>query len=243
MLSATFSWRQPLVLLGAGGGRRLGVEGGGRPKLLLPLAQEDHGAQQTVLDHLLQTWSPWTSAVWVVGAASTPLLRDVLRRQGLPSKIVVQPEPDGTLNALMTLADRLSDRFTVVLGDCLVGGHMFGASQPFRGVGVWEDADPDAIRRNYSVTVHGDQVVAVEEKPEDVSGVLCGIGVYFLDYGFLDVVREMPTNREGRREMTDALSFFLAQGGELRVARFRGDYVNINTAADLRCARRLFGSR
>lgn len=243
MLITNFSWRLPLVLLGAGSGRRLGAASEGRPKLLLPLSEDTRIASRTVLDELIDTWGPWSSEVIVVAAASTPALLSVLKSHGIPSRVVVQPEPDGTLNALMLLGDVLGDHFTVLLGDCLVAGRLSGPAHPFRGVGIWENSDPSSVTRNYSVTVENELVREVKEKPESPSDALCGMGVYFLDRQFLDASREAPADQYGRREMTDALRFFLSKGGELQVARLRGEYVNINTPVELDRARQLFGPR
>jgi dTDP-glucose pyrophosphorylase len=242
MLSTSFEWRHPLVLLGAGDGRRLGAEGGGQPKLLLPLASGP-GGPRTVLDVVIGAWRPWASEVLVVAAARTDPLLSALARHEVDSSVVVQPRPDGTLNALMLLADRLPERFTVLLGDCLMRGRLQGPPQPFRGLGVWEDADPDAIRDNYAVALLDDKILSVQEKPDHVTDELCGMGVYFLDRAFLDAVRRLPNDGQGRREMTDALGFYLARGGELEVARLRGRYVNINTPDDLGRARQIFGPR
>jgi dTDP-glucose pyrophosphorylase len=196
-----------------------------------------------VLDELLDTWKPWTSEVFVVAALQAPPLLDGLKHHAIPSTVVVQPEPDGTLNALMLLADSLREHFIVVLGDCLVAGHLSGPSRPFRGVGVWDDSDEGTVSRNYSVRLDGDLVREVEEKPRAPSGALCGMGLYFLDREFLDASRDAPKDQHGRREMTDALQFFISRGGQLQVARLRGEYVNINTPVELDRARRLFGPR
>jgi dTDP-glucose pyrophosphorylase len=242
MLSTSFEWRNPLVILGAGGGRRLGDQGGGQPKLLLPLATGSL-APRTVLDVILEAWLPRASEVFVVAAEPTEPLVSALARYAVSSSVVVQPSPDGTLNALMLLADRLPDRFTVLLGDCLMQGHLQGPPEPFCGLGVWEDADSAAVRANYAVGVAGDKILSVREKPDRVTDELCGMGVYFLDGPFLDAVRELPVDGQGQREMTDGLGFYLAQGGPLGVARLRGHYVNVNTPADLGQARRRFGPR
>lgn len=242
MLSTSFEWRHPLVLLGAGDGRRLGAEGGGQPKLLLPLSSGPDGPR-TVLDVVLEAWRPWISELIVVAAAPTEPLLSGLARHEVDSSVVVQPRPDGTLNALMLVADRLPERFTVLLGDCLMQGRLQGPPQPFRGLGVWEDADPEAARDNYAVRLVDDKILSVQEKPDLVTDELCGMGVYFLDGPFLDAARGLPSDGQGRREMTDALSFYLARGGELEVARLRGHYINVNTPADLRRARQIFGPR
>jgi dTDP-glucose pyrophosphorylase len=244
MLEAPFKWRVPMVVLGAGKGRRLGTASGGIPKILLPIVPASNEMQQhTLLDLLVRSWKPWASRLYVVASADTGLIRAALKRQPLPGEIHLQPEPDGTVNALLSLVRHLPERFIVVLGDCLLGGRFDDPiGGPFPGVGVWQEADPDSIRANFAVSLDAERIKAVEEKPGKVDGRQCGMGVYFLDRGFLESIADLPLNAHGRRELTDALEYFLANGGELRASNFSGSYINRNTPADLQRARQLFGN-
>ncbi len=243
MLDASFRWRAPIVVLGAGRGRRLGSASGGLPKILLPIVPASNdGPAHTLLDLLVQTWKPWASRLYLVAAENTDLIRAALERQPLPFELHLQPEPDGTVNALLRLAGFLPERFIVVLGDCLLGGHI-GASAdgPFPGIVVWQEANPDSVKANFSVILRAGRVLAVEEKPRDVDNRLCGAGVYFLNRSFLETVADLPSDSLGRRELTNALDYFLASGGRLQASVLSGSYINVNTPEDLRRARLLFG--
>ncbi len=241
MLEAPFKWRLPLVVLGAGRGRRLESASSGLPKILLPIGDSgDEGRKDTVLDLLVRAWKPWASELHLVAAEDTDRIRTALQRQSLPARLHLQPEPDGTVNALLRLAGHLPGRFVVVLGDCLARGRFEDRATPFPGIGVWRDADPDSARANYTVDLLGEKVTAVQEKPTEVNEDLCGMGVYFLDGDFIEGTVDLPPNRQGRRELTDALGHFLDRGGTLHSFFFSGSYVNINTPEDLRRARLLF---
>lgn len=242
MLEAPFKWRVPLVVLGAGKGRRLGPAAGGLPKILLEIGDHARRAQGiTLLDLLVRAWKPWVSRLHLVVADGEPV-REVLGRLQLPSQVHLQPEPDGTVNALLRLFECLPERFVVVLGDCLLRGRMESAEDPFPGVGVWREADQTSIMANFAVGSSAGWVTEVEEKPGQAGDRLCGMGVYFLDRNFLEAVSDLPPNSRGRRELTDALAHFLAKGGLLRTSFFSGSYVNVNTPTDLERARQLFGN-
>lgn len=242
MLEAPFKWRVPLVVLGAGKGQRMGSASGGLPKVLLSIVPAADGRPEcTALDLLVRAWKPWASELHLVASRETDRVRAALERLPLSSSLHIQPNPDGTVNALLRLAKSLPERFVVLLGDCLIRGRFNGPDVSFPGIGVWQQADPDSVRANYAVTLREQHVAAVEEKPARAEEKLCGMGVYFLDQGFLEKVADLPADRRGRRELTDALEHFIARGGRLHASILSGEYVNINTPADLQRARRLFG--
>ncbi|HUU00766.1 MAG TPA: sugar phosphate nucleotidyltransferase [Myxococcota bacterium] len=232
-----------MVVLGAGKGRRLGSASGGAPKILLPIVTGSNETPSlTLLDLLVRAWKPWASRLHLVVGDTGPV-REALRRQPLPSEIHLQPEPDGTVNALLRLAERLPERFVVVLGDCLLRGRIEApAGGPFPGIGVWKEADRASVSANFAVSVSEERITAVEEKPGEAGSRLCGMGLYFLNRDFLETVADLPSNNRGRRELTDALDHFLARGKTLHASVFSGSYVNINTPADLQRARLLFGN-
>jgi len=81
------------------------------------------------------------------------------------------------------------------------------------------------------------------EKPERPEGLDCGVGLYLLDRPTLRAMAGAPPDARGRLELTAGLAAALARGVDLRVSTLHGDYLNVNTPADLAAARARFGVR
>jgi dTDP-glucose pyrophosphorylase len=243
LVQAPFTWRVPLVILGAGLGRRLRGAGQGLPKVLLSVTPSSPGAGPGVslLQVLIASWAPWTSTVHIVVAQRTAMLESVLARQPGQIAVHLQPRPTGTINALLQIRQVLQDRALVVLGDCLLAGRLAGPSIPFPGLVAWRGGTARDIQHNYSVTLKGPLVRLVQEKPRQVApDQLCGTGVYFLNQELLDAFASVPADDNGKREITDGLAQALSCNIGLNGVLLDGRYLNINTAADLDLARSSF---
>lgn len=233
-LQSPWTERTPLVILGAGQGTRLG----GACKLLLPL-----GDWPTLLDRACAALSPLASDLRVVVSEASPQLDAALRRTGLPAEVHLQPEPRGTLAALLALEPDLPERFVVALGDCLFRGRLHGPADPFPGLVLWDEAGDRATRANFGVARDGARVTGVLEKPGHVGGLACGVGIYLLDRPTLVGMADTPPDDRGRRELTSGIARSVAAGTPWRVVSLSGDYVNVNTPEDLAAARARFGVR
>jgi dTDP-glucose pyrophosphorylase len=109
---------------------------------------------------------------------------------------------------------------------------------------VVETDDPEVVRKNYAVTVDGDRVTALVEKPAAPAGRLAGVGTYVLSpevYG--DARATSPSARTGRIELTDVLERVVRRGGVVRPFPVAGGYVNVNTVDDLNLANLLCRSQ
>ncbi len=223
------------VVLCAGKGTRLLPLSNVFAKTMIPI---DH---RPMLDHVIDSWSRYVDRfVFVVGYRKEQVIAHV-SDLGIPAAFVVQPEQTGIAAALGLARRFVGERFISVLGDCLCRGTFRFPEGMTRGVGVVRTDDADAIRQSYAVQVDGTRITGLEEKPGDPPNDLCGMGFYFLDravFTFID--RTSPSSLRGEVEITDALDLLAREGPGLDAAFFEGDYLNINTTADVDAATALF---
>jgi len=150
-------------------------------------------------------------------------------------KILVQEEPRGIGDAVLLAGDSVTGPFTVALGDCVVSGVFDFTGPRGAGIGIWEQASPVDVSRNYGAVLErgGGRVLRVEEKPADPSGMKCGMGVYFLTPDIFPAIRATPPDAGGYVQITSALQTFIDMGNILAPVPFSGNYINVNDRSDL----------
>ncbi len=90
------------------------------------------------------------------------------------------------------------------------------------------------IRKNYTVTLSGDRITDMQEKPTVVTGNLMGTGTYLLSPELvtrLEAAFENPD--EGPRIWTSWLAKQCREGADVRAFVLDGSYVNVNSRDDL----------
>lgn len=238
------SWQgQTCVVLCAGRGLRMrrsvpaGTDSGCDPaKLLLPI----HG--RPALAYVIDYWRRFTDEfVFVVGVAREEVA-EVVTALGLRARFVVQSQPRGIAHAVLQSRGLVTERFTVVLGDCLCRGHLEFPAEMSSGIAVWHECSPEHLRSNYAVHVSGKHVIRVEEKPRAPTEGLCGLGYYFLHRGVFDYIERMtPSPLRDEIEITDTIQAMIDAGEQVNAVRFIGSYVNLTCRADVQIASDLFG--
>lgn len=148
--------------------------------------------------------------------------------------IVTQPAPDGVANAVRLALDHVIGPALVVLGDIVIDGELTQPPPTAPALVIWRDAPPAVTMRNFGIRVDaGGAPEALIEKPVDASGLVCGLGLYWLTPEVIERLGEAPVNpRTQEREITSSLAFAM-QGTRFGVWDFTGRYFNLNTAADL----------
>jgi bifunctional UDP-N-acetylglucosamine pyrophosphorylase/glucosamine-1-phosphate N-acetyltransferase len=123
--------------------------------------------------------------------------------RGVPVRYAVQQSQRGTADALSAAADHIDDEFAVLNGDSLYRGadlERLFASTP--QIGAYRVDDPT----QYGVlTVEGDVVTGVQEKPANPATNLVNAGVYSFPAETIDLL-DVPESERGERELTDVLA-------------------------------------
>lgn len=230
------------VLLCAGVGRRLQPLTDTIPKALIPVAG------RPIVDYHLQAWraAGVRRAILVTGYRGEQVRQHVGDGAGFDLEVeyVTQVERKGSGHALLVAADVVRAP-SLLVGYCDV---FFGRSPP-----VWATllADPTAKIVGASVPNAGSygrlvtdserpwpHLLAIHEKDGDPTPGLVNAGAYLLPRRVLDILRSVPLSPRGEIELTDAVTNYVTQGGEVRVVP-AADWVDVGTPEHLAAATRL----
>jgi len=187
------------VILAAGRGTRMGPLTETTPKPMLPVA--DAPLVGHVADAAVEGGAD--ELVLTVGYGAERI-RDHFgeAHRGVPVRYAVQESQRGTADALAAAAPHLDDEFAVLNGDSLYRGadlaRLFDATPQ---IGAYRVSNPS----QYGVlTVDGDAVTGVREKPADPATDLVNAGVYSFPAETVDLL-DVPESERGERELTDVL--------------------------------------
>ncbi len=153
----------------------------------------------------------------------------------------------GLARGLLLARGHVSGNFPVILGDEVYLGSnhqqlLRYADQKIDAVcGIKITGDTTLIRKNYSVTVDGERITSLTEKPEHVATHFLGCGTYVFSPAIFDSIEQTPPSaRSGRVELTDVIDRLARAGGNVRSALLKGGYRNINYAEDYNSAMHLY---
>jgi dTDP-glucose pyrophosphorylase len=153
----------------------------------------------------------------------------------------------GLAKGIAQLQGRIKGNFPVILGDEMYLGsnhqQLQGyAKQSIDAVcGIKITGDTTLIRKNYAVTLDGDRITSLIEKPEQVVTHFLGCGTYiFSDSFFGAIVDTPPSAKSGRVELTDVINRLACNGGNVRSVILKGGYRNINYPEDYNSAMNLY---
>lgn len=153
----------------------------------------------------------------------------------------------GLARGLLLLRDRIHSNFPVILGDELYLGSnhqqlLRYASQPVDAVcGIKVTGDTTLIRKNYAVTVEGDRITSLIEKPDVVTTHFLGCGTYIFSPAVFDAIENTPPSSKSHRvELTDVIERLVRNGADVRPALLKGGYRNINYPEDYISAMNLY---
>ena len=130
--------------------------------------------------------------------------------RAVPVRYAVQESQRGTADALAAAAHHLDDEFAVLNGDSLYRGadlrRLF--ESPPR-IGAFRVDDPS----QYGVlTVDGDAVTAIREKPSDPATDLVNAGAYSFSAETVDML-DVSESERGERELTDVVARVMDREG------------------------------
>ncbi|MCP5125159.1 MAG: nucleotidyltransferase family protein [Gammaproteobacteria bacterium] len=228
------------VILAAGRGSRMQVFSDEYPKPLLPVGNKPLLAHQIELMRNLGI----REIIILIGHKGYQIAR-VLgdgSQYGVRLRYVEQTEVLGIAHAVGQLERHVDRPFLLFLGDIFFVPRdldaLFAAFEEQGAAGVLatkEESDPDAIRRNFSVTLAADgSVNRVIEKPRHVSNNLKGVGLYLFDLYIFDAIRRTPrTAMRDEYEITDSIQVMINDGHIIRTANAVYDDLNVTYPRDL----------
>ena len=145
----------------------------------------------------------------------------------------------GLARGLLLLRDKIHSNFPVILGDELYLGSnhqqlLRYASEPVGAVcGIKITGDTTLIRKNYAVTLEGDRITSLIEKPDVVATHFLGCGSYIFSPAIFDAIENTaPSHKTQRIELTDVIEKLVCNGADVRSALLKGGYRNINYPED-----------
>lgn len=227
------------VILAAGKGTRLMPFSTRYPKPLLPVLD------RPLIEHQLEALREIgvRRVLVVIGHLGAEIVRHLGdgSRYEVSIEYVEQEEPLGIAHGLARVEPWVDRPFMVILGDIFFVHEGLERMLVMLDEGaeavlaVKEEADTDAIRRNY-VAIEDDsgRVVRVVEKPRHPRGRLKGCGIYLFRPDFFDALRRTPrTAMRDEYELTDGIQIFIDDGYLVKAARVIREDVNLSYPRDL----------
>jgi dTDP-glucose pyrophosphorylase len=228
------------AILAAGRGSRLMPISDNYPKPLLPICNKP--IVQYQLEYMRNVGI--TDVFLVVGHLKEAFERTFGNGEklGLKLNYLEQESQLGIAHAVYKLERYLKTPFILFLGDIfivpkkldeMVG--MFFERDAGAVLAVKHENDPEAIKRNFSVTMDDQgRVQRVIEKPRYVKNNLKGCGIYLFSLPFFDAIRRTPrTAMRDEYEITDSIQIFIDDGHPVYVAESVEDDINITFPEDL----------
>lgn len=142
----------------------------------------------------------------------------------------VQDEAGGIAQAL-GLAENFAagDTMTVVLGDNIFEASLGQAIKNYPGSGaqimIKSVDDPG---RFGVAELDGDQIIGIEEKPDQPKSSYAVTGIYMYDSGVFEIIKTLEPSGRGELEITDVNNHFIKQG-EMKYSVMEGWWTDAGT--------------
>ncbi|MFC1511044.1 nucleotidyltransferase family protein [Candidatus Margulisiibacteriota bacterium] len=195
-----------------------------------------------ILDYVIDYWRQFTDEfVFVLGYKAQDIIEHV-KGLAIKAEFIVEKEAQGIAGAVALAKNSVTDKFIVLLGDCVVRGNFIWPPKMEMGCGVWETDSQDDIKRSYAVELKDQLIEKLVEKPKEIKNNLCGMGFYFFDQRIFEfIAKSKPTPLKNQVELTNVMQEMVEAGIELSPVRFKGEYLNITFPEDLKKAEKIVG--
>lgn len=222
----------------AGMGTRLGPFTYAIPKELLPVGEK------AVIEHVVEAMQlAGIEDIVVVVSPHKHGISDYLgsgKRFGVNLTYVVQDEPLGLANAVLSGEHVIDDSFAVVLGDNffhpksflseLISYHISEKADATLGVAQVED-----VTRHGIITAEGNRVMDIIEKPtpEKAPSTLGSIGIYIFEPDLFDAIKRTKPGYRGEYQLTDSIKVIIDSGKKVVYKKIVGVHIDVGTPKDL----------
>ena len=145
-------------------------------------------------------------------------------------------------HAVGQLESHINGAFVLLLGDIYFDVpdwsamlHTFESNNADAVLAVKTENDPEALKRNFSVTADAQgRVSQVEEKPQVVTTTVKGCGLYIFNRSIFDAVRRTPrSSLRNEFELTDAIQCLIDDAGVVYASNIVLDDINITYVSDI----------
>ena len=228
------------VILAAGLGQRMRPLNQVYPKCILPICNKP-----LICYHIEQMRELGIEEITVLigdkGFEVSRVLGDG-HQFGVRLRYVEQTVKLGIAHAVGRLEPHISAPFLLFLGDVFFSAHdfshmvdIFDEQQGGAVLATKEEADPAAIRNNYSLHISDEGLVTrVVEKPRYTTNSLKGAGLYLFDLTIFDAIRRTPrTAMRDEYELTESIQVMIDDGHPVRAANIVEEDINLTTPVDL----------
>ena len=150
----------------------------------------------------------------------TPRFEELLgdgAKWGLEISYAIQPSPDGLAQAFIIGEEFLAGSPSVlILGDNIYYGHtlpklLHSANQREEGATIFVYHVKDPERYGVAEFNQQDQVISLEEKPEQPKSHYAVTGLYFYDNRVVEYAKKIKPSPRGELEITDLNRIYLEQ--------------------------------
>lgn len=144
---------------------------------------------------------------------------------GIRISYEIQPSPDGLAQAFIIGKEFIgTDPVTLILGDNIFYGEglakrLQNVAQRQTGATVFGYYVKDPSRYGVVEFDRNDQVLSIEEKPENPKSNYAVTGLYFYDHSVVDIAKQLKPSPRGELEITDVNRAYLERK-KLTVERF-----------------------
>ncbi|MEQ8762286.1 MAG: sugar phosphate nucleotidyltransferase [Planctomycetota bacterium] len=228
------------VILSAGKGSRIDPFHTHYPKPLLPIGNVP------IIGHQIEILKSLgiRKVYIVVGHLMDKILNAFGRgsEYGVEIEYVEQEKILGIAHAVGRLAPHIDVPFFLFLGDIFyVPERIERMKERFeRGdvagvLAVKQEPDPDAIRKNFTVSLEDDdRVTRVVEKPRRIENDLKGCGIYLFSPEVFDAIRKTPrTAMRDEYEITDSVQILIDSGAGVAACKVVAWDYNITFPQDV----------
>lgn len=219
------------VILAAGKGTRLYPITKCIPKPLLPIVNRmtlEYAFDQLKLLGIYEI-------CLVVGDAEE-YIHQVLKdgsQYGVQLTYVRQKEQLGLAHALKSAREFIEDSpFILYLGDAVYTGDFKKAFEKF----IYSDSDQLSLikwvedpKRFGVVEISEDNIIGIEEKPENPKSNYVMAGLYFFRSKIWDILDILQPSKRGEYEITDAIKGLIDQGRKVKFEKHEGTWFDTGT--------------
>ncbi len=228
------------VILAAGRGSRMGPLADYFPKALLPVANVP-----LIVRHVETLRRLDVHEITVVVGHHASLIEALLGNGtafDVSIQYVHQNERQGLAHAVAALEPQITAPYYLLLGDIYFDfTHLGAAARRFEAeeaaavLAIERDAEPAAVRRNFSVDLEpGGRIRRVVEKPTETDCRCKGCGFYLFDDRIFDAIARTPRSTlRNEFELTDAIQVLIDDEAPVYGVEMTSWDVNITEPADL----------
>jgi NDP-sugar pyrophosphorylase family protein len=229
------------VILAAGHGSRMGPFGESTPKPIAPICNKPLMAYQ--LEHMRALGIE--EVIVVIGHLGHRIIQTIGdgSKYGVSIRYVEQMKRLGLAHAVGQLNEHIDHPFLLFLGDIFFevnGLERMVETLETHGiaavVAVKDEADPEAIRRNFAMVMNPDGTVKrlIEKPPRQLPNRMKGCGLYLFDPRIFEAIRRTPrTALRDEYELTDAIQLLAEWDYGVRTAEVVTWDMNITFVHDL----------